>query len=1147
MSTPRVAPRVTSTLRFVVRRAIAERALLAPAWLLVLAATTLLATSVLHAEVARRDGLLRALRAVPAAERAITVHATLARDRLATDVLLVEDRLHDATGAFAETTPVTTIIRSDAWALPSRAGETGEAETPDLTLFVDLAAVRDGADLAAGRWPEADRTPLEAVLTEPAAAAMGASAGDTLTLVARRDGHTLEVTVVGIVRLVDPGDARWQGEPMLAAGVIEGAIFRNLGPLLAHRNDLVERTLGGPTVVTWTAIPGPGGIEAPDLAPTAARVDALRGTLGVSLATSSVRVETGLPTALRGVDASLVAGASGLVLLDLQLAILAAYGLLLIGGLLLEERRQETALFRSRGANGLALTRWAVLEGVLIVATAAALGLALAVALVGLGPRIGILGDATTPAPRVDLAAVLITATAAVAALAGFLLPTVASVGPLAAARRAIGRQVSLGPAQRMGVDLALVALAVLALWQLREYGALAAPDLRGSLGADPVLVAAPAIAMLAGAVIALRLLPLAASIGERLVRPARGLLVPLGARQLARRPGRYSRTALLLVLGGAISVFGGAYGATWSTSQADQVDQATGADLRVEITDPRAEAWAIDARLAEVTGLASRTAVHAEAFDLGPAGRGTLLALRPEDGDLVHLRDDRVAEPGSVAVPESVAGAGPVSQAFAGLVAARPAVAGLALPAGTAALRVAFNAALEPRITDEQPFPLDLRYPGASVAVVVRDGRGHVARFASGRIALEAMPATLAIPLGAPGAPDAPGETGGQGTTGGQGGTGAGLWVAGPVELLAIEIVLQLPDATAAVGAIELLGVATSDDGTAGPAADTWVDVAGVPGPAWTGVTRQPELGAPVAIEAAAPGRIVLGPTAAILGPNPVRFGFRAPGLDAVAPLDVPALTAAALQASQGVRVGEVATVSEQFGDPRRLLVTGTLTGFPTIARGRTFAVADFPTLALSDYLAHGRILRPGAWWASLDPDADPDAVAAVIAGGPVAAAVSTRASVLDARLGDPVTGSLRTALGLASIAALAFATIGFLVTAAVGTRERVPDLAILRALGVARGRLAAWLAAEQGLLLVAGFGLGAALGVALATAVLPTITLGAGAELADPPARVVIPIDGLATLAGLGTALLVATAVILRRAVGRSDVAATLRVTDR
>lgn len=1144
MSTPRVAAGATSSLRFVVRRAVADRALLAPAWLLVLAATTLLATSVLHAEVARRDGLLRALRAVPAAERAITVHATLARDRLATDVRLVEDRLHEATGAFAGTTSVTTIIRSDAWALPSRAGEAGEAgeaETPDLTLFVDLAAVRDGAELAAGRWPEADRTPLEAVLTEPGAAAMGASAGDTLALVARRDGHMLEVTVVGIVRLADPRDARWQGEPMLAAGVIEGAIFRNLGPLLAQRDDLVERTLGGPTVVTWTAIPGPGGIEAPDLVPTAAHVDALRGTLGVSLATSSVRVETGLPTALRGVDASLVAGASGLVLLDLQLAILAAYGLLLIGGLLLEERRQETALLRSRGANGLALTRWAVLEGVLIVASAAALGLALAVALVGLGPRIGILGDATTPAPRVDLAAVLITATAAVAALAGFLLPTVASVGPLAAARRAIGRQVSLGPAQRMGVDLALVALAVLALWQLREYGALAAPDLRGSLGADPVLVAAPAIAMLAGAVIALRLLPLAASIGERLVRPARGLLVPLGARQLARQPGRYSRTALLLVLGGAISVFGGAYGATWSTSQTDQVDQATGADLRVEIADPRAEAWAIDARLAEVTGLAGRTPVHAEAFDLGPAGRGTLLALRPEDGVLVRLRDDRVAGSGSVAGSDPVDGAGPVSQAFAGLVAARPAVTGLALPAGTAALRVAFAATLEPRITDEQPFPLDLRYPGASVAVVVRDGRGHVARFASGRIALEAMPATLAIPLGAPGG------TGGQGTTGGQGGTGARLWVAGPVELLAIEIVLQLPDATAAVGAIELLGVATSDDGTAAPTADTWTDVAAAPGRTWTGVTRQPELGAPVAIQAAAPGRVVLAPTAAILGPSPVRFGFRAPGLDAVAPLDVPALTAASLQASQGVGVGEVATVSEQFGDPRRLLVTGTLTGFPTIARGRTFAVADFPTLALSDYLAHGRILRPGAWWASLDPDADPDAVAAAIAGGAVAAAVSTRAAVLDARLGDPVTGSLRTALGLASIAALAFATIGFLVTAAVGTRERVPDLAILRALGVARGRLAAWLAAEQGLLLVAGFGLGAALGVALAAAVLPTITLGTGAELADPPARVVIPVDGLATLAGLGTALLVATAVILRRAVGRSDIAATLRVTDR
>ena len=60
----------------------------------------------------------------------------------------------------------------------------------------------------------------------------------------------------------------------------------------------------------------------------------------------------------------------------------------------------------------------------------------------------------------------------------------------------------------RAGLDIALIVLAVLACWQLRQFSAVGAS---GTGGIDPVLVLAPALALAAGSVVVLRLLPLAA------------------------------------------------------------------------------------------------------------------------------------------------------------------------------------------------------------------------------------------------------------------------------------------------------------------------------------------------------------------------------------------------------------------------------------------------------------------------------------------------------------------------------------------------------------------------------------------------------------------------------------------------------------
>jgi ABC-type antimicrobial peptide transport system permease subunit len=119
--------------------------------------------------------------------------------------------------------------------------------------------------------------------------------------------------------------------------------------------------------------------------------------------------------------------------------------------------------------------------------------------------------------------------------------------------------------------------------------------------------------------------------------------------------------------------------------------------------------------------------------------------------------------------------------------------------------------------------------------------------------------------------------------------------------------------------------------------------------------------------------------------------------------------------------------------------------------------------------------------------------------------------------------------------VAAAVFATVGFAVSATVSARERLVEFALVRALGLSRRQLAAWLSLEQGVLVVLSLLLGTLVGVLLTAVVLPLITLTQGGQPAVPPVLVRYPwtvilaleIGVVAVLAAVVTAM----TVLLRR----------------
>src|SRR5262249_58870061 len=127
--------------------------------------------------------------------------------------------------------------------------------------------------------------------------------------------------------------------------------------------------------------------------------------------------------------------------------------------------------------------------------------------------------------------------------------------------------------------DLAVVAIAAGAVWQLVRSAGPVSTGLDGALSADPVLVVAPVLALAGGALLTLRALPLVARLGDRLATRRRGLVVPVAAWQLSRRALREAGPPLVAVLAVAAARMAIAPRGSWARSGPAHARLALGAD----------------------------------------------------------------------------------------------------------------------------------------------------------------------------------------------------------------------------------------------------------------------------------------------------------------------------------------------------------------------------------------------------------------------------------------------------------------------------------------------------------------------------------------------------------------------------------------
>lgn len=1067
-------------MRVVLQRSIADWLIVAATWLIILCATILVALGVLYGDAVALTGLQRDLADRPATETTVSVQLRADPDDLERVSAAVDrhvGRILGWTGG-----ELVTVAQSESYALPDQPG----SEVSELAIFGAYEGIERHASLVEGTWPEASGSPTQVSVSSAVADRLGLAIGTELTMLSQRGGQSMDMVVVGVWRLDDRGDPYWGGEPLETEGVSEGTSFTTHGPFVVALDDLTARVASGDIGVAYRALPRLDRLAVDDVNWMRSDVAAIERRLGDQLGDGTYfQVQTELATILAEVNRSLLVSRSGVVVLTIQFAVLAAYALLLVAGLLVDGRRIETALLRSRGASVAHVALMSFLEALVLVVPAVLLAPWLAVAVLRLLNVAGPLADAGLSIdPAVGQASMIGAAGAGVAAVICLVLPALASGRGLAAVRQSAARRGNRTLAQRLGLDMALVILAGVGLWQLRQYGAPLTQTVRGTVGLDPLLVAAPAIGLLAGAILALRIVPLAAELAERLLSGRRGLVAPLGARQLARRPLRYTRSALLLMLAAALGTFAGAYGSTWTRSQADQAAYRTAADVRLELSGfPDLPSWAMGDAYGDVDGVEARTPVALDAFDVEGAS-GTILALDARQANSV------------VTVRSDLADA-PVDGLLGLLAAADEPPAGLPLEGEPTRFAVEIEAALEPlQLTEDAPaFSPDALATVPSL--VVRDADGLIHHVALGRLAVGGglQRAEVDLEEAADGFVASP---------------------AYPLELLGVELTIELPEGTQGIGELRLVSVEVGE-------ADGQLESLEIAEQAFQATTDSPING--------------LG----VVQPTAVDLPVGEPLTDAG---PVPALASESYLARTGVSVGEIVDLGS-LGERREFEIVGSVSAFPTLDPAGPFLIVDLAALAAADELA-GSTLAPDEWWLSVR-EGSGAAVADALRGEPYSAEAVLANDELHRQLAaDPIALGVIGALALGALAAVIFAAIGFMVSATVSTRERLGEFALLQAIGLSHRQLSVWLWIENTFLLTIGLVAGTGLGLLLAWVVLPFVALTQEARVAVPPVEVVFPWGIYGVLYAVAVGVLLVTVLVIGDLLGRVRVSGVLRGGD-
>jgi hypothetical protein len=1002
------------------RRIGAHRLVLAAVLLTVLVAVALAAALAVFAWQAVPQAVHHEL--AVASDTSVLVSGPVAGSQAGMETAGVQAGMRDAFG----TVPFT--FYSASWSAPlALPGESGGPQGTARMQAASADSIQANAVLTAGAWPGAPAAtgvPVPAALPAAAAVLLHLSPGDTFVL-ASGPGKTIRVLLTGTFRPRDPAAAYWQLSLLGASGFRSSQGATTYGPLVVD-----PAAFGKALTVSsasWLAVPDTSRIADGDLGPLASQLTEEQLLMLDSATLGNLTMTTNLPAVLGDLASNTVVAHSLLAICALQLLLIAGTALVLSARLLGGQRQGEFAQMSARGGSGWQLTQLNAVEAMPVAAVAVGGGALAGAQLAALLARTGPLRAASLRIPVSTAAAWWAAAATTVLCVAILLVSALNLRSPIQARARR-GRQATVSGLALAGVDVALVALAAVAVWELRRYSAVT-PSASGTLSVDPVLAMAPALALIGGTVILVRLLPAVARAGDRLARRGRRLATALAGWQISRRPVHQAGPALLLVLAVATGTLVLSQHQSWIRSARDQATFAAGADVRVDTPQPVSVAQAGD--------IATAAGVHA-AMPAAPLGYGST-------GQAVAL--DASAAPATVLLRPDLSSL-PEATLFRRITPHGRAL-GLTLP-GRAA-RVVIPASLGPAA---------LRLGAVTVTMSIQDADGNVYALPAGTLSADGRTHDLTAVI-----------------------TPARQAVY-PLRLIALAMRYQLPKVRVRGRAVLTVGA----DLTGWTPTVSSPDLAGLlatPGEV-TGKFLLPSVGAWTAPAGPRGGQTLsfnpgYGQAAAPAGPIPAQVSLTASSTK-TAPL--PGIATAGYLSSAGVAKGAIVQITAN-GVQVPVVIVAEVTAFPTITGPGGAVIVDLG--ALQDYLTVNSAapVPVTQWWLAAAPSP------ALTARLPPGSALTVPGTLAAGLLGDPLSAVSQQALLALAVAAALLALAGVCVSIASHMTERRAQSALLSALGVTRSAQARQLCLEELALSVPSAVTGLVLGAVLAWLLVPAVTL--------------------------------------------------------
>jgi putative ABC transport system permease protein len=458
------------------------------------------------------------------------------------------------------------------------------------TNFAMLDGVEQHITIEEGAWPSANADPtdktIQVMTSSVLASKIGLQPGEKLTVLLQQESQSgvkttiqIPVRISGVWKPTDPNESYW----FINANMMENSM---LAPEEIFSNEICPLIAKPIYFGVWNLVFDDSPVRYNDAMSMLSRIggvqhQAERLLPSISLFASPVD---------RLVAYQRNANLLTIMLVTFSIPIL---GLLLAfinltSGFLVERRRNEIAVLRSRGAMISQVVGMAFLESSLLAVVALAIGIPVSLFIAQLIGQTRSFLDLSAGVGQLSVVlpaqALYFGIAVVVIAMLSQILPTVGAARYTIISYKQERSRILVKPWwQRAYLDFLLLIPAGYGYFMLRQQGTVKIMNLSLSpdLFENPLLFLVPALATLALTLISMRLIPPFLSLLSHILERTPNVGLMMAVRFLARTPGFYAMPLMLLVLTLSLSAFTASLAGTLDNHLHDQIYYNVGADIK--------------------------------------------------------------------------------------------------------------------------------------------------------------------------------------------------------------------------------------------------------------------------------------------------------------------------------------------------------------------------------------------------------------------------------------------------------------------------------------------------------------------------------------------------------------------------------------